>query len=46
MILVYGIDHREFDLIVRGIKRCVDLYPDPARWIDLTMIVDRNFASG
>ncbi len=46
VILGYGIDHREFDLIVRVIERCVDSYPDPASWIDLTMIVDRNFASG
>jgi len=46
VILVYGIDHREFELIVRGIKRCLDLYPAAASWVDLTMIVDRRFASG
>jgi len=44
VILVYGID-REFELIVRAIKRCLDLYPDAASWVDLTMIVDRKFAS-
>lgn len=46
LILVYGIDHREFDLIVRGTEGCVDLYPEAASWVDLTMIFDRKFASG
>ncbi len=44
VILVYGIDHREFDLIARGIKRCLELYPDPASWHDLALVVDRQFA--
>lgn len=42
VILVYGIDHREFDVIVRGIERCVELYADPASWHDLALIVDRE----
>jgi predicted nuclease of predicted toxin-antitoxin system len=46
MILVYGIDHSEFQLIVHGIGRWLELYPDPARWIDLTVVLDRDFASG
>ncbi len=45
VILIYGIDHREFELIVRGIERCLDLYPHAASWVDLTMIIDRTFAS-
>jgi predicted nuclease of predicted toxin-antitoxin system len=45
-IIVYGIDHSEFELIIRGIQRWLELYPDPASWIDLTVAFDRNFASG
>jgi predicted nuclease of predicted toxin-antitoxin system len=44
VILVYGIDHREFDLIVRGIERCLELYPHPASWHDLALVVGRRFA--
>lgn len=43
-ILVYGIDHREFDVIVRGVGRCLELYSDPASWHDLALVVDRQFA--
>ncbi len=46
VILVYGIDHREFDAIVRGIERCVEMYPQPATWRDLAVVVNREFASG
>ncbi len=46
VILVYGVDHRKFDVIIRGIQRGLDLYPDPVSWIDLTVTVDRDFASG
>ncbi len=46
VILVYGIDHREFDMIVRGIQRCVELYPEPATWRDLAVVVNREFAGG
>lgn len=44
VILVYGIDHREFEVIVSGIQRCLELYPDPASWHDLALVVDRQFA--
>lgn len=44
VILVYGIDHREFDVIVRGIERCLELYPDQGSWRDLALVVDRGFA--
>jgi hypothetical protein len=45
-ILIYGIDHSEFELIIRGIQRWLELYPEPASWIDLAAILDRDFASG
>ena len=45
VILVYGIDHREFDVIVRGIERCVEMYPQPATWRDLAVVINREFAS-
>ena len=44
VILVYGIDHREFDAIVRGIERCLGLYPGPASWENLALVVDRESA--
>jgi hypothetical protein len=44
-ILVYGIDHGEFELIVRGVEHWFELYPEPAQWIDLAAILDRGFAS-
>jgi predicted nuclease of predicted toxin-antitoxin system len=46
VILVYRIDHREFDVIVRGIQRCLDLYPEPGSWADLVLVVDRESARG
>jgi hypothetical protein len=45
-IVVYGIDHSEFELIIRGIQRSLELYPGPADWVDLPVAVDRDFASG
>ena len=46
VINVYGIDHREFDVIVGGIERCLELYPEPATWRDLAVVVNREFAGG
>ena len=46
VILVYGIDHREFDVIVGGIERCLELYPEPATWRDLAVVVNRELARG
>lgn len=46
VILVYGIDHSEFELIGRGIERWLELYPQAASWIDLAAVLDRDFASG
>lgn len=45
-ILVHGIDHREFELILSGIQRWLGVYPEPSRWIELAVVLDRNFASG
>jgi Domain of unknown function (DUF5615) len=45
-ILVYGIDHGEFELITRGIERWLEVYADPDNWLDLAVVLDRSFASG
>ena len=44
VILVYGIDHREFGVIVRGIELCLARYPAAASWRDLALVVNRDFA--
>ena len=44
-ILVCGIDHSEFELIVGGVEHWLELYPEPASWIDLAAVLDRDFAS-
>jgi predicted nuclease of predicted toxin-antitoxin system len=41
-ILVYGIDHREFNLIARGIESCLGRYPEPEQWDDLAVVVNRD----
>jgi predicted nuclease of predicted toxin-antitoxin system len=46
VILVYRIDHREFRLIVRGIQRWLEVYPEADGWTDLAAVLDREFASG
>lgn len=46
VILIYGISHSEFELVVRGIERWLDLHPEPESWTDLAVVVDRGFASG
>ncbi len=46
VILVYGIDHSEVELIARGLLRWLELYPEPASWTDLAAVLDRDFASG
>jgi hypothetical protein len=45
-ILVYGIDHSEFEFITAGIERWLALYPQPVSWTDLAVVLDRDFASG
>ena len=45
VILVYGIDHSEFELVCGGIERWLELYPQPASWTDLAAVLDRDFAA-
>jgi predicted nuclease of predicted toxin-antitoxin system len=45
VILVYGIEHSEFALILRGIERWLDLRPQPEEWLDFSGVVGREFAS-
>ena len=44
LILVYGIDHREFSLIVRGIEHLLQCRPNPRDWIDYPAVLDRRVA--
>ena len=46
MILVYGIGHSEFGLVLRGIERWVELRPQQEDWLDFPAILGREFASG
>jgi predicted nuclease of predicted toxin-antitoxin system len=46
VILVYGVDHSEFQTIAGGIQRWLDLYPESDDWTDLAAVLDRTFASG
>lgn len=45
VILVYGIEHSEFGLIVRGIERWLELRPRQEDWLDFPAILGREFAS-
>jgi predicted nuclease of predicted toxin-antitoxin system len=45
VILVYGIAHSEFGLVVRGIERWLELRLRPDDWLDFAGIVSREFAS-
>lgn len=38
-ILIWTLAHHEFAKIVRSVGRCIDLRPDPAAWVDLTIAV-------
>jgi hypothetical protein len=46
VMLIYGIDHREFDLIVRGVERWLERRPTHAEWLDFPAVIDRSWASG
>jgi predicted nuclease of predicted toxin-antitoxin system len=46
VILVYGIDHREFDRIVHGVELCLQLYADAESWRDLAVVINREFVAG
>jgi hypothetical protein len=45
VMLVYGVGHSEFGLIVRGIERWLELRPRQGDWLDFAGIVSREFAS-
>jgi predicted nuclease of predicted toxin-antitoxin system len=45
VILVYGIKHSEFGLIVRGIERWLELRPRQDDWVDFPAVVGREFAA-
>lgn len=46
VMLIYGIDHSEFDLIARGVERWLERRPADGEWLDLPAVVDRSWASG
>jgi hypothetical protein len=39
LMIIVGIDHREFGTIRRAIDRCLTTRPDQASWKDLTLFV-------
>jgi Domain of unknown function (DUF5615) len=45
VVLVHGIDHSEFGLVVRGIERWSTSYPAQADWIDRAVVLSRDVAS-
>jgi hypothetical protein len=45
MILLYGVDHSELGLIVRGIERWLEVRPRQEDWLDFPAVVSREFAS-
>jgi hypothetical protein len=44
-IIVYGLDHGEFGLILRGITRLLDQRPRQEDWVDLADALTRQRAS-
>jgi uncharacterized protein DUF5615 len=46
VILVYGIEQREFSLVARAVERLCERRPAQADWHGITAAVDRAFASG
>lgn len=45
VILVYGIRHSEYGLVLRGIQRWLELRPRRGQWADLAVVVSREFVS-
>jgi uncharacterized protein DUF5615 len=43
VILVYGIEHSEFGLILRGIDRWLELRPRQEEWIDFAAVLGRKW---
>ncbi|MCP9486167.1 MAG: DUF5615 family PIN-like protein [Gaiellaceae bacterium MAG52_C11] len=44
-VLVYGLDHSDFALILHGIRRLFDDRPRPEKWVDLADALTRQRAS-
>lgn len=42
VILVYGIDHSEFDQIVQGVQRLLERRPSQEAWLDFPAILSRR----
>lgn len=45
VVLVYGIDHSEFGVVVRGIERWLAIHAEQRDWSDRTVVLSRDFAS-
>lgn len=45
VVLVYGIEHSEFGLILRGIERWFERRPRQEDWLDFPAILSSQFAS-
>ena len=45
VILVYGIDHSEFDLVARCLERLFELRPSQEAWLDYTAVLTRSLVS-
>jgi len=45
VILVYGIDHSEFDLVEQGVRGLLDMRPSQEAWVDFPAILSRSFVS-
>jgi hypothetical protein len=45
VILVYGVLHHEFALIIGGVQRWLEIRDVQEDWVDFPAILDRGFAS-
>jgi hypothetical protein len=43
VVLVFGIDHNEFELVVRGLQHLLELRPSQEAWLDYPAILNRSF---
>jgi hypothetical protein len=42
VIVVYGIDHSEFGLMLRGVRHWLERRPQQEDWLDFAAVVDRG----
>ena len=45
VILVYGIDHNEFGVVIRGIERWLAVYREQRDWTERAVVLSRDLAS-